>query len=80
MNLQLTTDEMIGLAYLISIPYVIWRMITRYNKTSLDGIIGTTPGFDTVIYVGAAPFWAVLDLIVTGIMMIIRRIKAEKGL
>jgi len=79
MNLELTDNQMVGIAYLISVPYVLWRMITRYGNSSLDGVIGTTPGFDALIYVGVAPAWMVLDILVTGIMKIVRRIKAKKG-
>lgn len=78
MNLELTTATIVGLAYLISVPYVIWRMIKRYSKTSLDGVIGTTPGFDTIIFVGAAPFWMVVDLIITWVMMAIQYTKSKR--
>lgn len=78
MNLELTTGTIVGLAYLISVPYVIWRIIKRYSKTSLDGVIGTTPGFDSVIFIAAAPFWMVVDLVITWVMMFIEYRKNKK--
>ena len=78
MNLELTQSTLIGISYLVAVPYVLWRMFARYSKTSLDGVIGTTPGFDTIIFVCIAPVWMVLDLIITWIMKIIEYRKSMK--
>lgn len=78
MNLELTTSTIVGLSYLISVPYVIWRIIKRYNKTSLDGVIGTTPGFDGIIFICGAPFWMIVDLIISWVMMVIEYRKSKK--
>lgn len=68
----------IGICYLISIPYVIWRIIKRYEKTSFDGVIGATPGFDFTIFITFAPFWMAADLIATWSIMIYDYIKLKK--
>jgi hypothetical protein len=63
----MSLETMIGISYLITVPYVIWRLIKRYDKTSLDGVIGPTPGFDGIMFILGAPFWTVIDLIVNTI-------------
>ena len=50
------------LIWLVSITYVIHRMIGSNDKKSLDGVIGNTPGFDAIIFIWAAPFFMVVDL------------------
>jgi hypothetical protein len=52
----------IGIIWVISIVYVIARMLKSNNKKSLDGVIGNTPGFDAVIFIWGAPFFALIDL------------------
>lgn len=74
--MSLTT--ILGICYLISVPYVIWRMIKRYSKTSIDGVTGMTPGFDSLIFVSTAPFWMVVDLIATWVILFIEYRKNKK--
>jgi len=51
-----------GIIWIVSIIYVITRMIGSNKKKSLDGVIGNTPGFDAIIFVWGAPFFALVDL------------------
>ena len=51
--------------YLISVLYCLWRIFKRYNKSSLDGIVGVTPALDTLIILFLAPLFMIVDLIVT---------------
>lgn len=61
------------LFHLICIVYCLWRINKRYKKVSLDGIIGVTPGLDTVIVILIAPVLAVLDIIITWVKIIKNR-------
>lgn len=51
-----------GIIWIVSIIYVITRMIESNKKKSLDGVIGNTPGFDAIVFVWGAPFFALVDL------------------
>lgn len=53
--------------YTLSLLYCIWRFKKRSDRTSLDGVIGTSPGLETVAAVILAPILAIGDLVVTGI-------------
>ncbi|MEI6297065.1 MAG: hypothetical protein WCO84_05490 [bacterium] len=48
--------------WLLSIVYVIYKMIGSNDKKSLDGVIGNTPGFDAIIFIWGAPFFMLVDL------------------
>ena len=56
--------------HIFCVIYCLWRINKRYNKVSLDGVIGVTPGLDTVIIVLLAPILAIIDITVTWINMI----------
>ena len=71
-------STIIGISYLISVPYVIWKLIKRNKKTSLDGVIGITPGFDGLVFIGTAPFWMLADLIATWVILFIEHRKSKK--
>jgi hypothetical protein len=58
---------LLGIIYVISSVYCLWRMLKRYNKSSLDGIIGISPAFDTFVIIMFAPLLMVVDLIITWI-------------
>lgn len=68
----------IGLSYLVSIPYCIWKLIKRYKRVSLDGITGYTPGLDIITVIFAGPLFMVVDLIAIWIIMILDCQKNKK--
>jgi hypothetical protein len=51
------------IVWLVSITYIIYRMIGSNDKKSLDGVIGNTPGFDSIIFIWGAPFFTLVDLL-----------------
>ena len=68
---------MIWLIWVVSIIYCIWRFYKRYQHSSLDGVIGPTPGLDIIIVVAFAPLLAFVDLIVTGFKYIFGKINCR---
>ncbi len=52
----------IGIIWVISAIYCLVRLYKGYGNRSLDGVIGVTPGFDTIVFVIGAPFFASVDL------------------
>lgn len=71
--MELNDNTIIGICYLISVPYVTWKLVKRLNQTSLDGVIGASTGWE-FFFLLAAPIWMALDLIITGIIKLKQRI------
>jgi allophanate hydrolase subunit 1 len=51
--------------HIVAVAYCMWRILKRYKKSSLDGVIGTSPGLDTLAVVFLAPLLMPLDLLIT---------------
>ena len=60
----------IFITYIVSITYCVWRFKKRYQKTSLDGVIGVTPGLDTIGLICIAPLLMLGDVIATAVQYI----------
>ena len=71
--------NVLGLVYVVSIAYCVWRLVKRYNKSSHDGVTGPTPGMDIFGIVFLAPILMVVDIITTWIIMIRRYYKNKYG-
>ena len=56
--------------YAVALAYCVWRIIKRYNRTSLDGVVGTGPATETLAYAICPVFFAIIDLVVTFIKYI----------
>lgn len=54
-----------GLVWVVSIIYNYIHLIPAYEKHSLDGVIGNTPGFDAVVFTVGAPLFASADLLIS---------------
>ena len=52
----------LGTIWIISSIYIIYKMIKSNERKSLDGVHGTTPGFDAIVFICGAPFFALVDL------------------
>ncbi len=50
------------IVWIVSAIYCLVRLFKSYNKRSLDGVIGVTPAFDTIVFIVGAPLFAVVDL------------------
>jgi len=53
--------------YIISIVYCLYQMRKGYNRSSTDGVIGPTPGLETIVLLLLAPVWAIVDIFFTGL-------------
>lgn len=69
--MDLTT--IVGYSYIISLGYIIWRLNTRHDKSSHDGIIGGSSGLEGYVFGLAAPFFASVDVVVTLVNVTIRK-------
>jgi hypothetical protein len=58
------------LIYIVSIIYCLAKLSKRTDDRSLGGGIGETPGLDTLMVIVLAPFLAIVDLIISGIILI----------
>jgi hypothetical protein len=54
--------------YVLSVGYCMWRLFKRYQKSSLDGVIGVTPGLDLIVVIVLGPLLAIVDIIATWII------------
>lgn len=61
---------MFWIIYITSIAYCLWRVIKSYNRTSMDGVIGPSPGLDTIMLIVFAPVLAVVDVSLTWIRLV----------
>ena len=59
------SSNMYWIFHVICMVYCLWRLIKRSNKVSLDGVIGTTPGLDTIMVCVLAPILAIVDIVIT---------------
>jgi hypothetical protein len=48
--------------WIVCAIYCFVRLFKSYEKKSLDGVIGVTPGFDTLVFLAGAPLFTVVDL------------------
>ena len=53
--------------YFISLIYCIWRFKKGSEKFSLDGVIGVSPGLETIAVLAFPTVLAIGDLVVTGV-------------
>ena len=60
---------MIWLLYLASMVYCIIKLQQRYEKTSLGGGIGVSPGLDVLMVVALAPILTIVDVSLTWIRL-----------
>lgn len=60
---------MFWIIYIVSIAYCLWRVIKSYGKMSMDGVVGTSPGLDTIMLLVFAPVLAVIDVSLTWIRL-----------
>jgi prolipoprotein diacylglyceryltransferase len=63
--------------HIFCVVYCLWRITTRYSKTSTDGVTGTSPGLETIMVLILAPVLAVVDIIVSWIMIAINHYKEK---
>ena len=56
--------EYLAYIYVFSIAYCLYRLYKRYEKSSLDGVIGVTPGLDVLAVMALAPILMVADVTV----------------
>lgn len=55
--------------------YCAWRTYVRTQKTSLDGVIGSYPGFDMLMAIVLGPILAPIDICISFVQLYI---KAER--
>lgn len=51
-----------SIIWVVSVVYVIIRLIISNTNKSHDGVTGNTPAFDAIIFICGAPFFALVDL------------------
>jgi hypothetical protein len=56
---------MIYVIYIFSMVYCLIKLYKRSTQTSLDGVIGTTPGLDMVMVLLLAPLLMIVDVSIT---------------
>jgi hypothetical protein len=61
---------MIYLIWILCAVYCVWRLTVRYKKSSIDGVIGASPGLDTLMVILLAPLLAIIDISLTWIRMV----------
>lgn len=62
--------------YPICLGYWAWRSMKRWSKSSLDGVIGASPGTDMIAAVFLAPILAPIDMGISVVQYLIRKIKS----
>lgn len=67
------------IGYLLSIVYCLWRAYASYKRTSLDGVIGPTPGLDMIVFILFAPVLALVDIVLTWYRLMQENHQAGKG-
>jgi hypothetical protein len=60
---------MFWIIYISSITYCLWRIIKSYGRISMDGVVGPSPGLDTIMLIVFAPVLAVVDVSLTWIRL-----------
>ena len=58
---------MFWIFYLLCATYCIIKLQKTYKNRSLDGVIGVSPGLDTIMVVMLSPILAVIDISLTWI-------------
>ena len=62
------------LIYILSIIYCLYKLAQRASDKSLGGGIGETPALDTLMVLILAPFLALVDLVISIINFIKRKL------
>ena len=70
---------MILFIYVISIVYCLWRLFKSYKRFSLDGVIGPTPGLETLFIIFFAPLLAAVDITLTWFRLMKENEQAGRG-
>lgn len=56
--------SIVGYVWIISIIYCMIQLVSRYKKSSLDGVTGYTPGLDLIVVLILGPILMIVDIIV----------------
>lgn len=70
---------MLVIIYIVSIVYCLWRIFKQYKKVSLDGVIGPTPGLETIFVLFFAPLLAAVDITLTWFRLMKENHEAGRG-
>ena len=62
------------LIYIVSIVYCLYKLAQRANDRNSGGGIGETPALDTLMVLVLAPFLATMDLLISIINFIKRKL------
>jgi hypothetical protein len=62
------------LIYIISVIYCLYKLAQRSSDKSMGGGIGETPALDTLMVLVLAPFLASMDLLISVINFIKRKL------
>ena len=62
------------LIYIVSIIYCLYKLAQRANDKTMGGGIGETPALDTLMVVVLAPFLAIMDIVISVINFIKRKL------
>lgn len=57
--------QLLLIYYIISLIYCMFKILNRYKESSLDGVIGITPGLDTIVIVLLCMILFPIDLFLT---------------
>ena len=63
-----------ALIYIVSIIYCLYKLVQRASDKSMGGGIGETPALDTLMVLVLAPFLAFVDLLISVINFIKRKL------
>ena len=62
------------LIYILSIIYCLYKLTLRANNKTMGGGIGETPALDTLMVLVLAPFLATMDIVISVINFIKRKL------
>lgn len=70
---------MFWIIYIVSITYCLWRAFKSYKRYTLDGVIGATPGLETLAIIIFAPLLAAIDISLTWYRLMKENHEAGRG-